>query len=51
MAYLVDAYGQDDTLYPKDPRDRFVVDQRLAFDMGTLYQRLVEYFVSHVAFG
>ncbi|GBP08096.1 Glutathione S-transferase D7 [Eumeta japonica] len=39
MGYLVNAYGKDDTLYPKQPRDRALVDQRLYFDIGTLYPR------------
>ena len=37
--YLVNKYGKDDTLYPKDPKVRALVDQRLYFDMGVLYQR------------
>jgi glutathione S-transferase len=39
MTYLVEKYGKDDSLYPKDPKTRAVVNQRLYFDMGTLYQR------------
>ena len=38
-AYLVNQHGKDDTLYPKDPKVRALVDQRLYFDMGVLYQR------------
>nr|AWX68884.1 glutathione S-transferase delta 1 [Heortia vitessoides] len=41
MCYLVNAYGRDDTLYPKNPRQRALVDQRLNFDLGTLYMRYI----------
>ncbi|XP_026318631.1 glutathione S-transferase D7-like isoform X2 [Hyposmocoma kahamanoa] len=36
MAYLVNAYGRDDSLYPRNPRQRAIIDQRLNFDVGTL---------------
>lgn len=39
LTYLIEKYGKDDSLYPKDPKARAVVNQRLYFDMGTLYQR------------
>ena len=39
LAYLVNAYGKDDSLYPKNPRQRAIVDQRLNFDIGTLFPR------------
>lgn len=40
LSYLVDQYGEDDSLYPKDPYQRAMVDQRLHFDSGILYIRL-----------
>lgn len=46
LTYLVSMYSKDDALYPKDIRTRAMVDQRLHFDLGTLYQRTFEYFVS-----
>jgi len=37
IVYLVQAYGKDDSLFPKDPKKQAVVNQRLQFDLGTLY--------------
>jgi glutathione S-transferase len=45
MGYLVQQYGNDDSLYPKDPTKRAVVDQRLYFDAGTLSKRISDYMV------
>ncbi|XP_055381233.1 glutathione S-transferase D7 [Condylostylus longicornis] len=44
LAYLVAAYGKDDSLYPADIRTRALIDQRLQFDLGTLYQRTTDFF-------
>lgn len=44
MTYLVEQYGKDDSLYPKDPKKRAVVNQRLYFDMGSMYQSFSEYY-------
>uniref|UniRef100_A0A6P4DTV0 Glutathione S-transferase D7-like n=1 Tax=Drosophila rhopaloa TaxID=1041015 RepID=A0A6P4DTV0_DRORH len=46
LSYLVAAYGKSDELYPTDIRVRALVDQRLHFDLGTLYMRLTDYYVS-----
>ncbi|KAH8408034.1 hypothetical protein KR222_011533, partial [Zaprionus bogoriensis] len=43
LVYLVEKYAKDDSLYPKDPQGRALVNQRLYFDMGTLYQAFAEY--------
>lgn len=45
-AYLVEKYAKNDSLYPKDPQKRAVVNQRLYFDMGTLQSRMGEYIYS-----
>lgn len=37
---MVDKYGQDDKLYPKDLAKRAEVDARLHFDTGFLFARL-----------
>ncbi|XP_037950444.1 glutathione S-transferase D7 isoform X2 [Teleopsis dalmanni] len=51
LAYLVAAYGKDDALYPKDIRVRAMVDQRMQFDLGTLYHRMVDYFFPTMLMG
>lgn len=44
MTYLVEKYGKDDSLYPKDPQKRAVVNQRLYFDLGVLNQSFADYY-------
>lgn len=39
-AYLVDKYGEDDSLYPKDLVKRAQVNSRLHFDSGHFFARL-----------
>ncbi|XP_017769313.1 PREDICTED: glutathione S-transferase 1-1-like [Nicrophorus vespilloides] len=40
MTYLVDKYGKDDSLYPKDLIKRAAVDQRLHFESGNMFSLL-----------
>lgn len=44
--YLAQAYGKDDSLFPKDPKKQAVVNQRLQFDLGTLYAAFADQYVS-----
>ncbi|KAB0796156.1 hypothetical protein PPYR_10217 [Photinus pyralis] len=38
--YLLGKYGRDDSLYPEDLYRRALVDQKMAFDLGTIYPTL-----------
>ncbi|XP_044766831.1 glutathione S-transferase 1-like [Coccinella septempunctata] len=40
MAYLVPKYSRDDSLYPKDLKKRAMVDQKLHFDTGFLFNHV-----------
>nr|WGO51735.1 glutathione S-transferase epsilon 3 [Ectropis grisescens] len=42
IQYLADTYGNDDTIYPKDPKQRAKINQILFFDQGHLSCRLGE---------
>lgn len=43
--YLVEKFGKiDDPLYAKDPKTKAVINQRLYFDMGTLFKQFYEYY-------
>ncbi|CAD1480557.1 unnamed protein product, partial [Heterotrigona itama] len=44
ITYLANQYGKDDSLYPKDPKKRALVDQRLYFDACTLYKACLDYY-------
>ncbi|XP_036143322.1 glutathione S-transferase D1 isoform X1 [Monomorium pharaonis] len=44
MAYLVSKYARNDSLYPKDPKERAIVDQRMYFDAG-LFANLLKCYI------
>lgn len=44
ITYLAEKYGKDDSLYPKDPQKRALVNQRLYFDLGVLNQSFSDYY-------
>ncbi|XP_068626175.1 uncharacterized protein [Battus philenor] len=44
--YLLTKYG-DQKLYPKDIRTRALIDQRLDFDLGTLFCRFTDYYYEY----
>eukprot|EP00088_Acartia_fossae_P047878 TRINITY_DN5203_c0_g1_i1.p1 TRINITY_DN5203_c0_g1~~TRINITY_DN5203_c0_g1_i1.p1 ORF type:complete len:221 (-),score=73.91 TRINITY_DN5203_c0_g1_i1:213-875(-) len=41
-AYLVNKYGKDDSLYPKDAEGRARVDQKMYFDSGVYYKAFMD---------
>lgn len=49
MSYLADQYGKNDRLYPKTPTGLALVNQRLHFDIGTLYKAVKDYYASILA--
>lgn len=50
MGYLVSKYAKNDSLYPKDPKRRGIVDQMLYFDIGTLNENVVKCYVRIFSF-
>ncbi|KAH8293729.1 hypothetical protein KR054_003485, partial [Drosophila jambulina] len=42
--YLVEKYGKDDSLFPKNPKEQALINQRLYFDMGTLHAAFGKYY-------
>ncbi|KNC25052.1 hypothetical protein FF38_11870 [Lucilia cuprina] len=48
MVYLVEKYGKNDSLFPKCPKKRAVINQRLYFDMGTLYKSFADYYYPQI---
>ncbi|XP_064550145.1 glutathione S-transferase 1-1-like [Drosophila montana] len=44
LVYLVEKYGKDDSLYPKNPKQQAIVNQRLYFDIGVLFKAFSDYY-------
>ena len=47
MKYLCDTYGKDDSLYPRDPWKRFLVDRQLDYDLGHVFKIVGTFGVSY----
>lgn len=50
MMYLAEKYGKNDSLYPKDPKSRALVNQRLFFD-SNLYDKFAAYYYANMFYG
>uniref|UniRef100_A0A1A9VFY4 Glutathione S-transferase 1-1 n=1 Tax=Glossina austeni TaxID=7395 RepID=A0A1A9VFY4_GLOAU len=48
MVSLVEKYGKTDSLFPKCPKKRAIINQRLYFDMGTLYKSFADYYYPQI---
>ena len=48
LTYLVEKYGKTDSLFPKCPKKRALINQRLYFDMGTLYASFAAYYYPQI---
>lgn len=46
LMYLVDKYGKNDSLYPKDLKIRTLINEKLFFDTGVIFPRLKSMVVS-----
>ena len=51
LIYLCEKYGKNDALYPRDPKKRAVINQRLYFVMGTLYERFSQHYYPQIREG
>ncbi|XP_018789382.1 PREDICTED: glutathione S-transferase D1-like isoform X1 [Bactrocera latifrons] len=50
IIYLAEKYGKNDSLYPKDPKKRAVVNQLLFFDISTIYSAFVNSYIQQYLF-
>ncbi|XP_013101444.2 glutathione S-transferase 1-1 [Stomoxys calcitrans] len=45
LIYLAEGYDKTGELYPKVPKTKAIINQRLYFDMGVFYKSFLEYYV------
>ncbi|KAG5885598.1 hypothetical protein JTB14_024779 [Gonioctena quinquepunctata] len=50
LQYLAEKYGKDETLYPKEPTARAIVNHRLCFNLSTYYRYISEYTLAPMFF-
>ncbi|XP_055386634.1 glutathione S-transferase 1-1 [Condylostylus longicornis] len=50
MQYLCDKYGPESSLYPKNPKERAIVNQRLNFNMAFYYSSIGQYVMAPIFF-
>ncbi|XP_069700591.1 glutathione S-transferase 1-1 isoform X2 [Periplaneta americana] len=50
LQYLADKYSKTDSIYPKDPQKRALVNHRLAFNLSTYYRYISEYVMAPIFF-
>lgn len=51
LTYLVDKYAAGSSLYPAQPDRRALINQRLQFDLNTLYKAFSDYYYLQMFFG
>lgn len=47
ITYLVAKYAKNDALYPQDLKKKAIVDQRLHFESGTVFARMLKITVNY----
>lgn len=45
IVYLAEKYSKNESIYPKCPKKRALINQRLFFDAGTLYQAFYDTYI------
>lgn len=50
LQYICDKYKPDSSLYPKDPKIRAIVNQRLCFNLSTYYANIMNYALAPIFF-